>query len=44
MAFLFEEKIGERKLNMDAVQNYKIDICYYQNIKTAKTLRLIMVK
>jgi ribonuclease Z len=38
--FLFEEKIGERKLNMDAVQNYKIDICYYQNIKNGKDITL----
>ncbi|MFV8353758.1 ribonuclease Z [Flavobacterium sp. XS2P14] len=38
--FLFEEKIGERKLNMDAVENYKIDICYYQNIKNGKDITL----
>jgi len=38
--FLFQEKIGERKLNMDAVQNYNIDICYYQNIKSGKDITL----
>ncbi len=38
--FLFEEKLGERKLNMDAVQNHKIDICYYQNIKNGKDIIL----
>ena len=31
--FLFQEKIGDRKLNIDAVQEYKIDTCYYQKIK-----------
>ncbi len=31
--FLFQEKIGERKLNMDAVLSNKIEICYYQKIK-----------
>ena len=34
--FLFREKIGERKLNVVAVENYKIDTCYYQNIKNGK--------
>ena len=38
--FLFQEKIGERKLNTNAVQNYGIDICYYQNIKNAKDITL----
>lgn len=38
--FLFEEKIGERKLNLDAVQNYEIDSCYYQKIKNGKDITL----
>lgn len=38
--FLFQEKIGERKLNVDAVQNYEIDSCYYQNIKNGKDITL----
>jgi ribonuclease Z len=36
--FLFEEKIDKRKLNTNAVQNYEIDKCYFQNIKTVKML------
>ena len=31
--YLFEEKIGDRKLNVDAVQQHEIETCYYQNIK-----------
>lgn len=38
--FLFREKIGERKLNVAAVENYKIDTCYYQNIKNGKNITL----
>jgi ribonuclease Z len=38
--FLFQEKIGERKLNLDAVQNYEIDTCYYQKIKNGKDIAL----
>ena len=38
--FLFQEKIGERKLNLDAVQNYEIESCYYQNIKNGKDITL----
>ena len=38
--FLLEEKIGERKLNLDAVQNYEIDSCYYQKIKNGKDITL----
>jgi ribonuclease Z len=38
--FLFQEKIGERKLNMDAVLNYEIETCYYQNIKNGKDITL----
>ena len=38
--FLFQEKVGERKLNLDAVQNYEIDSCYYQNIKNGKDIIL----
>lgn len=38
--FLFQEKIDERKLNIDAVQNHNIDICYYQNIKNGKDILL----
>ena len=38
--FLFQEKIGDRKLNIDAVQNHEIDTCYYQKIKNGKDITL----
>lgn len=38
--FLFQEKVGDRKLNVDAVQNYAIDKCYYQKIKNGKDITL----
>lgn len=31
--FLFKEKIGERKLNMNAVLNADIDVAYYRKLK-----------
>ena len=35
--FLFKEKIGERKLNMQAIKEHsEIEICDYQNIKNGK--------
>lgn len=38
--FLFQEKSRERKLNIDAVQDFEIDKCYYQNIKNGKDITL----
>ena len=38
--FLFREKNKERKLNVDAVQQYGIDVCYYQNIKNGRDILL----
>ena len=38
--FLFQEKIGDRKLNVDAVQKYKIDTCYLQKIKNGSDIKL----
>jgi ribonuclease Z len=38
--FLFQEKIGDRKLNIEAVQNHDIDTCYYQKIKNGKDITL----
>ena len=38
--FLFKEKNKERKLNADAVQEYGIDVCYYQNIKNGRDVIL----
>ncbi len=32
--FLFQEKIGERKLDLAAISNYPIDTCYYQRLKS----------
>jgi ribonuclease Z len=38
--FLFQEKIGERKLDLNAVQDFEIETCYYQNIKKGKDITL----
>ena len=38
--FLFQEKIKERKINVNAVQNYEIETCYFQNIKNGKDIIL----
>ena len=38
--FLFQEKIGERRLDMNAVHDFEIDTCYYQNIKNGKDITL----
>jgi ribonuclease Z len=38
--FLFKEKVGERKLNIEAVANYKIDKADYHNIKKGKDVTL----
>jgi ribonuclease Z len=38
--FLFQEKIGERRLDMNAVQDFEIDTCYYQNIKNGRDITL----
>ena len=38
--FLFKEKEGKRKLNIDAVQYYGIDKAYFQNIKNGKDITL----
>jgi ribonuclease Z len=38
--FLFQEKIGERKLDLNAVQDFEIETCYYQNIKNGKDITL----
>lgn len=35
--FLFKEKLGERKLNMDAIKEHtEIEICDYQNLKNGR--------
>ncbi|MDR6844410.1 ribonuclease Z [Flavobacterium granuli] len=38
--FLFQEKIGERRLDLNAVRDYEIDKCYYQNIKNGRDITL----
>ena len=38
--FLFQEKIGDRKLNVQAVEKFEIETCYYQNIKNGKDITL----
>lgn len=38
--FLFQEKPAERKLNVEAVARFKIDTCYFQNIKNGKDIVL----
>ena len=38
--FLFQEKIGDRPLNIETVKSYNIDQCYYQNIKNGKDITL----
>ncbi len=38
--FLFKEKLGERKLNIGAVEKYDIDRSAFQNIKNGKDVHL----
>ncbi|HCO82629.1 MAG TPA: ribonuclease Z, partial [Arenibacter sp.] len=38
--FLIREQLGERKLNVKTVAKYKIDKCYFQNIKNGKDVVL----
>jgi ribonuclease Z len=38
--FLFEEKLKERKLNIEVVKQHEIDKCYFQNIKNGKDITL----
>lgn len=38
--YLFKEKLGERKLNVDAVEKHQIDKAYFRNIKNGKDVVL----
>lgn len=38
--FLFEEKVGDRKLNMAKVLDYEIASCYYQKIKNGDDIMM----
>jgi len=38
--YLFQEKMGEKKLNADAMQRYQIPVYHFQNIKNGKDITL----
>jgi ribonuclease Z len=38
--YLFREKTGDRKLNLDAVLNHNIETCYYNKIKSGSDMTL----
>ncbi|PZX93211.1 ribonuclease Z [Flavobacterium aquariorum] len=38
--FLFQEKTGERRLDLNAVHDFEINTCYYQNIKNGRDITL----
>ena len=38
--YLFQEKIGEKKLNAEAMKAYQIPVYYFQNIKNGKDITL----
>lgn len=38
--YLFQEKIGEKKLNAEAMKQYQIPVYYFQNIKNGKDVTL----
>jgi ribonuclease Z len=38
--FLFKEKEGDRKLNIDAIEELAIDVCYYKKIKKGGNITL----
>jgi len=38
--FLFREKLGERKLNIEAVAKFKVDKAHFHNIKKGKDVTL----
>lgn len=38
--YLFQEKTGDRKLNLDAVKQYGIETCYYNKIKSGSDMKL----
>ena len=38
--FLFQEKIDKRKLNIEAIESFEIEKCFYQNIKNGKDIVL----
>ncbi|RWW96646.1 ribonuclease Z [Flavobacterium cerinum] len=38
--YLFQEKTGDRKLNLNAVMNHNIDTCYYNKIKSGSDMTM----
>ncbi|THD66659.1 ribonuclease Z [Robertkochia marina] len=38
--FLFREKPGQRKLNVEAAEHYGVETCYFRNIKLGKDITL----
>ena len=38
--FLFQEKEGDRKLNIDVIKELEIDVCYYKKIKKGGNITL----
>ncbi len=38
--FLFREKSGEKKINAEAMKQYQIEVCYFQNVKNGKDITL----
>lgn len=38
--YLFREKTWEKKLNAEAMKQYQIEVCYFQNIKNGKDITL----
>ena len=38
--YLFREKIGEKKLNAEAMKRFQIEVCYFQNIKNGRDITL----
>ena len=38
--YLFQEKTGERKINIEEVKRHNIETCYFQNIKNGKDITL----
>lgn len=38
--FLFREKMGDKKINAEAMKKYQIETCYFQNVKNGKDIVL----
>lgn len=38
--YLFREKIGEKRINAEAMKAHQIEVCYFQNVKNGKDVTL----